>query len=271
MALLEGARAGGRGPHRRGQRVYAEPRHANSISTACSRRKRSARASSPSSTPLAPHRRRRSPRSARGRRCSASSSSRELDLRPESQREWLYVVRGLRRRRPAARRRLRAARRALRSRDQHRRTHDGAARFRAALPDAVSRASSPPPRATQAVDEALLFGLARQEIRFVAGHRVLRRRGRADAADAGDRTLGREADRARATTAPSQIADAGTQHAIRRVLLQVLAGPPRAACRRSRPLRIMRARAARRPGAPARRSKARSGSRRFRSTKPATT
>ena len=64
----------------------------------------------------------------------------ELDMRAESQREWIYVVRGRDDEGLLRRRRLRAPRGTLRPRDQHRRPDDGAARFRLALPDAVPRA-----------------------------------------------------------------------------------------------------------------------------------
>ena len=123
----------------------------------------------------------------------------------------------------------------------------------------------------QAVDEALLFGLARQESRFVPDIVSVGRRGRADAADAADRALGREADWAAPTTAPSQIADVGINTQFGAFYFKYWLDRLDAPCRRSRPLRTMRVPAARRRGAPARRSRARSGSRRFRSTRPATT
>ena len=79
-------------------------------------------------------------------------------------------------------------------------------------------------------------------------HRVVGRRGRPDAAHARHRALGREAARRAPTTRPARIGDVDAQHAVRRVLLQVLARPPRPACRRSRPPPTMRVRAARRRG-----------------------
>ena len=121
-----------------------------------------------------------------------------------------------------------------------------------------------------AVDAALLFGIARQESRFVAGHRVLRRRGGVDAADAADGAMGREA--VESLRLPS-VADFRCRRSIRSSARTISStgSTGSIACRRSRPPRTMPVPAARRPGAPAPRSKAPSGSKRSRSTRPATT
>ena len=103
----------------------------------------------------------------------------------------------------------------------------GPARFRAALPDAVPPAVRRPPRSEHEVDAALLFGIARQESRFVPGHRVVRRGGGADAADAADGAMGRETAEASRTSVRRRF-PIGDQHAVRRVLFQVLVRPARA-------------------------------------------
>ena len=90
-----------------------------------------------------------------------------LDMRPEAQREWVYVVRGIDDDGLLARRRVRAAQRALRSLDQHRRADAATSRFLAALPDAVPRGDRRG-GARNRLDEAWVFGLTRQESRFVA-------------------------------------------------------------------------------------------------------
>ena len=209
-------------------------------------------------------------RSARGRTCAARSSSPQLDMRPESQREWVYVVRGLADDEALL---LAAdyARRVgpLRPRDQHRRAHDGAPRLRAALPDAVPRRSSPPRRATKRLDEALLFGIARQESRFApdivssAGAVGLMQLMPATA-----RWVAKQLDRT--DYRPSQIADVAinTQFGAFyfKYWLERLDRMPAlaAAAYNAGPGRAQAWRTARR-------SKARSGSSRSRSTRPATT
>ena len=173
------------------------------------------------------------------------------------------------RRRAAGRRRIRAAGRTLRPRDQHRRAHRDAPRLRAALPDAVPRALHR--RGARAGDRRGAAVRARAAgIALRARHRVVGGRGRADAADAGDRALGREADGAHRLPAGAD-RRRRHQHAVRRVSTSSTGWSAWSACRRSRPPRTMPVRIARRRGAPALRSRARSGSRRSRSTKPATT
>ena len=194
----------------------------------------------------------------------------ELDMRPESQREWTYIVRGLSDDALLHRRRLRAPRRALRPRDQHRRPHAVAPRLRAALPRAVPRRSSRRPRAGARHRRRAAVRHRAPGVALRARHRVVGRRGRPHAADAGHRALGREA--ARAQRLPP-VADRATPTSTRSSARTTSSTGSSAStgCRRSRPLRIMRDPDARRRGARRRRSKARSGSRRFRSTKPATT
>ena len=189
VALLARARAGRRRARRRGECALRDARagdaflrHSRGRSArpagcrpvrerAAQAERQRSRTHSPRTAALA----RRSARAggaargqARGARHAAGVAAR-MDLRRAR----------TRRRRPAGRRRIRAAPEALRPRDQHGRAHGGAPRFRAALPDAVPRATSRRPRATHEIDPAILLGIARQESRFVRRHRVVGRRGRA--------------------------------------------------------------------------------------------
>ena len=169
VALLEGARARGRraAPTRPTASMRRWP--ATSASTACSPRKRSGSDRNASSRCAATARRDGAALAAFGTRaaCGARSSSLELEMRARRS------ANGLRAcvqsdESAAARGRVRASRRPVRPLDQHGRSHARAPRLHAALSDALSRPSSRRPRATRRVDEALLYGIARQESRFVA-------------------------------------------------------------------------------------------------------
>ena len=137
------------------------------------------------------------------------------------------------RRRAAARSRVRAARRSLRSRDQHGRAHGGAARFLAALPDAVSTEFGNAAR-EQGIDEELLYGIARQESRFAAD--IVSSAGAVGLMQlmpGTARWVAKQLDRRRLLAVAHR--QCRPQHAVRRVLFQILAGPPRSAagaCRR---------------------------------------
>ena len=111
-------------------------------------------------------RRQRSPRSARSPAVRRAVKLAELDMRAESQREWLYIVRG--RDDDALLLAADYARRAGlydRAINTAERT-DGAARFRAALPDAVPRAVRGRRARPGASTRRCCFGIARQESRF---------------------------------------------------------------------------------------------------------
>ena len=192
----------------------------------------------------------------------------ELDMRAESQREWYYIVRGLdddalllaANTRPG---------RPLRSRDQHRRTHRGASRLRAALPDALplgvrGRGEGAGRRRGDAVRHRAA-GIPVQ-----CRHRFVGRRHRPHAAHAGDGALGREADQSRRLPRRADRRRRCSTRSSARTISST-GWSASTGCRRSRPLRIMPGRDARRRGVRRRRSKGRSGSRRFPSTKPATT
>ena len=140
MALLACARARGDRSHgRRAARIYAALAGELRLLRAARGRGARAAASTRTSRPLPPtadgarH-------SARGPTCRARVKLAELDLRPESQREWSYDRARPRRRRAAAwRRTTRSAQgcndRAINTAEPHAR----APRLRAALPDAVPR------------------------------------------------------------------------------------------------------------------------------------
>ena len=191
-------------------------------------------------------------------RRQARVEARRARLRAESQREWLYVVRGrdddgLLLAADYARR-AGLYDRAINTAERTRERHD----FATALPDAVPRAlrgrraaTSP---STRRCCSARAAGVALR-----AGHRLVGRRGRPHAADAADRALGREAAGAHRLPADAR---SPTSPPIRSSARSISSTGSTAstACRRSRPLRIMRGRDARRRGATARRSKAPSGS-----------
>ena len=162
-------------------------------------------------------------------------------------------------------------RRSLRPRDQHRRSHDDVATtMRCATWRRTARSSKPRRRATTSTSRCSTASRGRRS-RFATRHRVVGRRGRADAVDAGDGALGRQA------AGPHRLS---TRSDRRRATLNTQFGAyyfkywferARSHRRRWRRPRIMPVPGARRRGARARRSKARSGSRRSRSTKRATT
>ncbi len=162
-----------------------------------------------------------------------------------------------------------AQRRALRSRDQHGGADDRAARFRPALPDAVPPAVRGRCAGARGRRVAALRHRA-PGIAFCAGHRVLGRGRGVDAADAADGAMGREAVESRRL---SSFADFRRRDSIRSSARTISSTGSKSSigCRRSRPPPTMPVPAARRPGAPRRRSKAPSGSKRFRSTRLATT
>ena len=106
------------------------------------------------------------------------------------------IVRGARRRRAAARRRVRARGRASTTArstppSAPRARHDFALRYLTPYRDAVRRRRARPRRRRGAAVRHRAAGVALRR-----RHRVVGRRRRADAADAGDRALGREAARA---------------------------------------------------------------------------
>ena len=167
VALLARARAGRPRPAEESSgdaRTRWRPRP---ISTACSPPKRwasASRADERAAFGIVAGALRRSPR---GPRCERVVKLAELDMRPESQREWLYIVRGL----PDDDALLLAADYARRVGlyDRAINTADrttSAPRLCAALPGAVPHASSRPRRRAHDVDVALLYGIARQESRF---------------------------------------------------------------------------------------------------------
>ncbi|MBK7791926.1 MAG: transglycosylase SLT domain-containing protein [Betaproteobacteria bacterium] len=192
----------------------------------------------------------------------------QLELRPEMLREWAQIVRGADDDTLLAAADYARRQGALRPGDQHRRAHRVAARLRPALPHALPQRIRQRRRATT-VDEAMLLGIARQESRFVpeivssAGAVGLMQLMPATA-----RWVARELKRTdfRPTASPRS---GPTPASARSTSSTGWTASTRS--RRSRPLRIMRAPAGRRPGATARRWRARSGSRRFPSTRPAIT
>ena len=119
----------------------------------------------PASTPLAA-RRRGAGRVRRARRGARAVKLAQLDMRAESQREWIYVVRGL----PdeglllAAdyARRQGLYDRAINTAERTSARHDFGLRYLMPFREQFAAAAR-----EQAVDEALLFGIARQESRFV--------------------------------------------------------------------------------------------------------
>ena len=140
-------------------------------------------------------------RSARGREVRRVVKLAELDMRPESQREWAYVVRGLDD--DALLQAADYARRdgPLRSRDQHRGAHRRAPRLRAALHDAVPHAIRPLRRATRRRRSAALRHRA-AGVALRRRHRVVRRRDRPDAADAAAPRAGSRSSSRAATSSP---------------------------------------------------------------------
>jgi hypothetical protein len=157
-----------------------------------------------------------------------------LDMRPESQREWLYVVRG----RPDEALLLAAeyARReglydrAINTAERTSARHDYGLRYLMPFREQFAAAAQ-----EQAVDVRLLFGIARQESRFRAGHRVLG--GAVGLMQLMPPTAQWVAKQLNRADYPS-VADirCRAQYAVRRVLFQVLAGEARsdAAARRRR-------------------------------------
>ena len=194
----------------------------------------------------------------------------QLDMRLESIREWDHVVRGLDDDAlllaAEYARRAGLYDRAINTAERTPPRHDFALRYLMPFRTEFAAAAH-----EQGIDEALLFGIARQESRFVADIVSSAGAHGPDAADAGDRALGRETDDGAATYSPAQIAERRSEHAVRRVLFQVLARPARrlpalaAAAYNAGP--AVRRHGGRRPA----RSKARSGSRRSRSTRRAIT
>jgi soluble lytic murein transglycosylase len=88
----------------------------------------------------------------------------QLDMRAESQREWLYVVRGLPDRRCLAAeyaRRQGLYDRAIKTADRTSARHDFGLRYMTPFRDQFAQAAR-----EQGVDPAILFGIARQESRF---------------------------------------------------------------------------------------------------------
>ena len=274
MALLEGARARRGQPRRRGRGARTPRSPASSsfygLLAAEARGAGSQQLESLRSDPIAAEPP-RSRSSARARRAARAEARSQLDLRPESQREWLGVVRGLDDDTLLLAAELRASRRPVRPRDQHRRAHGAAPRLRAALPRCrIAREFAAAAR-DQASTRRCCYGIARQESRFVpdivssagavglmqlmpgTARWVAKQLGRTDYSAGADRATSTSTrSSARSTSSTGSTGSTG--------------------CRRSRPPPIMRVRAARRRGdPPARRSKARSGSRRSRSTRRATT
>ena len=151
----------------------------------------------------------------------------ELDMRPESQREWYYIVRGL----PddtlllAAdyARRVGLYDRAINAAD---RTHEPS-RLCAALPRAVPHGVRKPRRRAHDIDVATAVRHRAAGVALHHGHRLVGRCRRADAVDAGHGALGRQADGSRRLSARRQIGDNDIEYAVRRLLFQVLAGAAR--------------------------------------------
>ena len=268
VALLEGARARRPRAARPTRRRSTRASPARSASTACCRRRRSAsgrrsraRRSSPMPQALAAFgaTRRRAPRGeARAARHAAGIAARMALRRARAARRGAAAGGG-----------VRPPRGPLRPRDQHRRTDVVAARFRPALPDAVPRAV----RGRRAGARGRRGAPVRHRAPGVAlrpGHRVLGRRGGVDAADAADGAMGREAAESRRLSVRRRSPMPGSTRSSARTISST-GSTGSIGCRRSRPPRTMPVPAARRRGAPARRSRAPSGSKRFRSTRPATT
>ena len=192
----------------------------------------------------------------------------QLDLRPEMLREWAEIIRGaddetLLRAADYARRQG-LYDRAINTAERTAARHDFGLRYLTPYRDEFSAAAR-----DHAVDEALLFAIARQESRFVAdivssagavglmqlmpatARWVAREQKRSDYRPSASPTSRPTPASARSTSSTGSTASTRS--------------------RRSRPPRIMRAPVARRRGATARRWKARSGSSRSPSTKPAIT
>ena len=144
-----------------------------------------------------------------------------LDLKAESQREWLFVVRG----QPddvlllAAdyARRVALYDRAVNTADRTKARHDYALRYLAPFRSEFDAASQQPRHRCRAAVRHRAAGVA-----VLPGHRVLGRRGRPDAADARHRAVGRPPTGAEGLS-PRDDSGHRNEHAIRRVLLQVLA------------------------------------------------
>jgi soluble lytic murein transglycosylase len=149
----------------------------------------------------------------------------ELDMRQESVREWAYIVRGL----PDESlliaadhaRRVGLYDRAINAADRTQTRHDFALRYLAPYRNEFEAAAK-----ANDIDIAMLYGIARQESRFIPDIVSSAGRGRPDAAHARHRALGREAARAQRLPARAD-RQHRSQHSVRRVLLQVLARAPR--------------------------------------------
>jgi hypothetical protein len=145
----------------------------------------------------------------------------QLDMRPESQREWLYVVRG----QPDDALLLAASYarseglydRAINTAERTTARHDFGLRYLMPFRPQFAAAAQ-----EQAVDVALLFGIARQESRFASD--IVSSAGAVGLMQLMPPTAQWVAKQLnRADYRPSQISDAGRQYAVRRVLFQVLA------------------------------------------------
>ena len=192
-------------------------------------------------------------------------SSSPTRVRPSRCASGLRVARP-RRRRALGRGRVRARPAALRPRDQHRGAHRDTAGFQAALPHAYAVVRSG--GGEHEIDQAILFGLARQESRFAFD--LVSSAGAMGLMQLMPPTARWSRSRWAAATTTRPDHRTGDQHPVRGVLFQVLAGPPGTppGARRRRVQRGTEARAGWRAGA---RSRARSGSRPSRSTRRATT
>ena len=117
----------------------------------------------------------------------------ELGLRVEGNREWNWQLRGMSDRELLAAaeyaRSLSLLDRMINTSDRTRNEFDFTQRFPSPFRDAMVQYAAP-----LGLDETWVYGLIRQESRFIMDARSQRRRGRADAADAGDRTLRRAQD-----------------------------------------------------------------------------
>ena len=117
-----------------------------------------------------------------------------LDLRTEATREWVFTIRGMDDAQLLAAaelaRRAGIFDRAINTADRTAHQHNYKVRFLAPFSDVFSEQAR-----SSGLEEAWVLGLVRQESRFIVERQVLGRRARADAADARDRALGRQAQR----------------------------------------------------------------------------
>ena len=163
------------------------------------------------------------------------------EVRFDAVREWNWSLRGMDDRAAARGGGVRADARAVGSRDQHRRSHRGPARFPAALSRAVPR------RVRRAGARAGARGVLGARPRPAGeplhrGRPLVGRRLRPDAADAGDRALGREEDRhARLHAGAGDRASRSTSRSARRTCATCSTSSTAARCSRRRPTTPARA------------------------------